>query len=63
LRWRLAAWPEGKTLLEAWDERERTFSSGSAALGRLALTYRRAIGTARMEGTVLFHDVAIDVVP
>ena len=63
LRWQLASWPDGRMLLGAWDEKERTFSSGNATLGRLALRYQRATGTARMEGTVLVREVAIDVAP
>jgi hypothetical protein len=71
LRWKLAAWPGGKPLLvesdwlagEEWKEGELTFSSGDATLARLALTYERARGTARFEGTVAVRDVAIHLAP
>ena len=63
LRWRLTAQPGGKILLDGWDERELTFAAEGARLGRLALTYRRALGTARMEGTVTVRDVAARVAP
>ena len=35
----------------------------AAALGRLALTYERAMGTARFEGTVAVREPAIHVAP
>jgi hypothetical protein len=48
---------------EDWKQQELTFSSRQAALARLALTYQRALGTARFEGSVSLRNLTIDPAP
>jgi hypothetical protein len=72
LRWEVAKlagsgdWSAGSTDLssENWKQEEFDFTTPpDMGSGRLALTYRRALGTTRIEGSVRLEKVSLDFAP
>lgn len=71
LRWEVARltggeWSAGSADLygENWKQEEFDFTTPpDMGLGRLALSYRRALGTTRIEGSVWLRQVSLDFAP
>ena len=65
LRWELADLGSSKDLSSgSWKQEELAFTTPPVmSLGRLALTYRRALGTTRIEGSVWLQKVSLDFAP
>jgi hypothetical protein len=65
LRWEVADGASSKDLCsESWKQEELDFTTPpNMSLGRLALAYRRALGTTRIEGSLWLQKVSLDFAP